>query len=53
LKYNTEELTPFALAMPDEYRDQNDVVKSYRKYYLAEKIKFAKWRESTPMWWTM
>lgn len=26
-------MTPFAMAMPDEFRDPSDVVKSYRNYY--------------------
>lgn len=29
-------LTPFALAMPDEYKS-DDAVESYRKYYIGEK----------------
>lgn len=43
-------LTPFAQAMPDTYKDANAVV-AYRKYYLGEKIRFAKWSYSeTPNW---
>ena len=46
---NTE-LTPFAQAMPDEYRD-DDVVKAYRAYYHSKT--FAKWEKGTPApdWW--
>ncbi len=58
------ELTPFALAMPDEYRPKhqfkgNDVkvthsnrpVEAYRRYYHSKQ--FAKWEKGTPApdWW--
>jgi len=44
------EQTPFALAMPDEYRD-DDAVKAYRAYYHSKQ--FAKWEKfrSAPDWW--
>ena len=43
-------LTPFAQAMPDEYRD-DDAVKAYRAYYHSKQ--FAKWEKGTPApdWW--
>ena len=43
-------LTPFAQAMPDEYRD-DDVVRAYRAYYHSKT--FAKWEKGTPApdWW--
>jgi hypothetical protein len=43
-------LTPFAQAMPDEYRD-NDAVKAYQAYYHSKQ--FAKWEKGTPApdWW--
>ena len=41
----------FALAMPDEYKDQ-DVVKAYRAYYLGAKREIAVWtKRSSPAWW--
>jgi len=43
-------LTPFRLAMPDQYKC-DDPVKSYRDYYIGEKSKFAKWKTSQPEWW--
>lgn len=46
-------LTPFAQAMPDEYRDI-DPVRAYRRYYLADKSRFASWarcRHGAPDWW--
>ena len=43
-------LTPFAQAMPDEYRD-DDAVKAYQAYYHSKQ--FAKWEKGTPTpdWW--
>lgn len=44
-------LTPFAQAMPDEYKRQ-DAVEAYRLYYRAEKAAFARWERSVqPDWW--
>lgn len=45
-------LTPFAQAMPDQYRDADPVV-AYRAFYRAEKARFATWRApaTTPAWW--
>ena len=43
--------TPFRLAMPDEYKT-NDPVESYRKYYIGDKARFAKWKTgNVPSWW--
>ncbi len=44
------ELTSFAQAMPDEYRD-DDAVKAYQAYYHSKQ--FAKWEKGTPApdWW--
>jgi len=43
-------VTPFAQAMPEEYRNSN-AVEAYRAYYLGEKTGFAKWKNSkTPNW---
>jgi hypothetical protein len=44
-------LTPFAQAMPDQYKDQ-DAVKAYRTYYLNDKKDISKWKTgNTPEWW--
>tara|TARA_R110001606_G_scaffold242121_1_gene390069 strand:- start:142 stop:648 length:507 start_codon:yes stop_codon:yes gene_type:complete len=45
-----DELTPFALAMPDEYRN-DDAVVAYQAYYHSKQ--FAKWEKGTPApdWW--
>ena len=44
------DLTPFALAMPDECK-VGDAVDSYREYYMREKRSLASWKmRSTPKW---
>lgn len=45
-------LTPFALAMPDEYKT-DDPVESYRRYYQSEaKQKIASWKKrEQPEWY--
>lgn len=44
------DLTPFALAMPDECKVGN-VVESYRAYYMVEKRGFAVWKNrEVPQW---
>lgn len=49
LQYSAQ--TPFAQAMPDQYKDP-DPVKAYRTYYVNDKSDFAKWAHSkTPSWW--
>ena len=41
--------TPFVLAMPEEYKD-DDAVTAYRAYYRSKS--FAKWAHSeAPSWW--
>jgi hypothetical protein len=45
-------LTPFAQAMPEQYKDADAVI-AYRKYYINEKKRFAKWKNSTiPIWFS-
>lgn len=42
--------TPFALAMPEEFKHE-DPVEAYRRFYLGAKARFARWRFSeTPKW---
>ena len=44
------EYTEFAQAMPEQYRGE-DVVEAYRRYYIGEKLGFAKWtKRDTPEW---
>lgn len=43
-------LTPFALAMPEQYRS-DDPVESYRRYYIQEKLHIATYkRRDRPVW---
>lgn len=48
-----DDLTPFAQAMPDQYRIPDDSVRAYRNYYIYEKSRFAKWERGTapPRWY--
>lgn len=50
VEWSRMELTPFALAMPD-YCRCDEPVDSYRKFYLNEKKRFAKWKTREPEWW--
>jgi hypothetical protein len=43
-------MTPFAQAMPDEYKHE-DAVEAYRRFYAGAKSRFAKWRYSQPPRW--
>jgi hypothetical protein len=44
------DITPFALAMPEEYK-VNCPVESYRNYYKGAKISFANWKNrEIPEW---
>jgi len=43
-------LTPFAQAMPDEYKHE-DAVTAYRTYYMSDKAPICDWRLNTPNWW--
>jgi hypothetical protein len=46
-------LTPFAQAMPDQYRN-SDAVIAYRNYYINEKARFAKWKNcEVPEWFAL
>lgn len=45
-------LTPFVVAIKNQKYHLNDAVASYRAYYLGEKSRFAKWKNSEPPpWW--
>jgi len=44
--------TEFALAMPEELRDTNDPIQSYRNFYMLDKGVFADWKfRNKPHWW--
>ena len=42
--------SPFPQAMPDKYRTE-DTVTAYRRYYIGEKLKFAKWTKRHRPYW--
>ena len=51
--FEEEGLTPFALAMPEQYKTE-DAVESYRNYYMSEeKQKIASWKKKRerPEWY--
>lgn len=46
------DITPFALAMPDECKVEGDTVESYRRYYIMEKQSIANWKmREIPKWY--
>lgn len=50
LKFEKEHLTPFAQAVPSQYKNDN-VVKAYRDYYNTEKRHLFKWsNRNKPEW---
>jgi hypothetical protein len=50
-RYDSLGLTEFAQAMQDVYKVPGDAVSAYRRFYLGEKMGFAKWsRRRVPAW---
>jgi len=46
-------LTPFAQAMPDDYK-QLDAVEAYRLYYMLDKNEMSSWKvRGKPEWWNV
>lgn len=45
-----QQLTPFAQAMPDKYKNKC-AIQAYRDYYIHEKARFAKWKFTEPPQW--
>ncbi len=44
-------LTEFAQAMPDQYKCPGSAVTAYRRFYIGEKLGFAKWsKRDMPAW---
>jgi hypothetical protein len=44
------DITPFAQAMPDEYKNSN-AIQAYRKYYLQDKFNLFAWKNrEVPEW---
>ncbi len=50
IEFDKHELTPFAQAMPAQYKNEC-VVTAYRAYYMGEKARFATWKTESPDWW--
>ena len=50
LRFAGTQQTPFAQAMPPQYRN-NCAVTAYRAYYRGEKAAFATWKTKQPNWW--
>lgn len=46
-------ISPLYQAMPEYCRVPGDHVEAYRRYYIAEKARFARWRQprKPPRWW--
>ena len=53
VQFDSTGLTPFAQAMPDEYK-RADPVEAYRAYYRGAKAAIASWKpvRGQPEWWT-
>ena len=51
IRFPAEQLTPFAQAMPEHYKNECTVT-AYRAYYHGEKAGFATWKSEVPKWWT-
>ena len=49
--FSSTGLTPFPQAMPDCYKVSDDPILAYRKFYLGDKAKFAKWTKRNPPKW--
>jgi hypothetical protein len=50
-EFESSGLTEFVQAMPDKYKVPGDAISAYRKFYLGEKMKFAKWTRRMPPFW--
>lgn len=46
----TNNLTPFAQAMPNQYKQKN-AIQAYRTYYQQEKHNICTWKTQPPPWW--
>jgi len=53
LGMTSDKLEDFAICMDDNYKINNDPVRSYRQYYIKDKSRFAKWKYTVePSWYT-
>ncbi|WP_297476680.1 pyrimidine dimer DNA glycosylase/endonuclease V [uncultured Photobacterium sp.] len=49
--YDAIGLTPFAQAMPNDYKVEADAIEAYRNFYRGDKAAFAKWTKRPPPEW--
>ena len=51
MKFESKGLTGFPQAMPEQYKVSGDPVQAYRRFYVGEKLRFARWtRRKRPSW---
>lgn len=51
MEFESRGLTDFPQAMPEQYRVPGDPVNAYRRFYVGEKLRFARWtRRRRPPW---
>lgn len=51
ISYELAGLTPFVQAMPEQFKVPGDPVAAYRRFYIGEKLSFARWtRRQRPEW---
>ncbi|WP_202820818.1 hypothetical protein [Photobacterium carnosum] len=49
--YDAVGLTPFAQAMPNDYKVAANAIEAYRNFYRGDKAAFAKWTKRSPPEW--
>lgn len=51
IRYESVGLTPFVQAMPEQFKVPGDPVAAYRRFYIGEKLSFARWsKRQRPEW---
>lgn len=50
-EYERKGLTTLPQAMPEKYKVPANPVDAYRKFYVGEKMRFAKWTKREIPWW--
>jgi len=51
MSFESRGRTEFAQAMPDRYKVPGDPVLAYRRFYVGEKLRFARWTRRQPPSW--
>jgi len=50
-RYDKQGLTEFVQAMPEKYKFKGNPILAYRKFYIGEKLGFARWtKREIPFW---